>query len=152
MESEEEVPFSHRPRFSRRRLRVWSSQHPGPLADGGSQGVRPPRRPPIAEGSQALVAAVTTDFSARLQAQPDDIQVQSVEGLEWPDASLRRPAPNELSAQVVPPGHRVAPEAHGEVHQGRTDDESLWVLFLETPRRTPRDNGNPSSTTTRLQS
>lgn len=60
--------------------------------------------------AQAAVRIVSTE----LGLSPDAITVESVEEVNWPDASLGCPQPGMFYAQVVTPGYRVIVVAGGQ--------------------------------------
>lgn len=59
--------------------------------------------------------------AAELGLSPDAITVESVEELDWPDASLGCPQPGMLYAQVITPGYRVIVTAGGQTYAVHLD-------------------------------
>jgi hypothetical protein len=57
--------------------------------------------------SEHLVGLAKADLAQRLGIDLDEIAVQSVEGTEFPDASLGVPEPGKMYAQVVTPGYVI---------------------------------------------
>lgn len=47
------------------------------------------------------------DLAQRLGLDPDEIAVERVEAVDWPDASLGCPEPGMVYAQVITPGYRI---------------------------------------------
>jgi hypothetical protein len=68
------------------------------------------------------------DLALRLGLPEGEIQVQLVEPMEWPDASLGCPLPDVAYAQVVTPGFRVLLIAAGSLHEYHTDQSGQHVL------------------------
>ncbi len=55
----------------------------------------------------SALSAALTDASGLLRVPCEDLVVELVEGVEWPDACLGVPAPGEACADVVTPGYRI---------------------------------------------
>lgn len=70
----------------------------------------------------------TTDLAFRLGIPQAEIQVQLVEPMEWPDASLGCPLADVAYAQVVTPGYRVLLIAAGSLYEYHTDRAGQLVL------------------------
>ncbi|MCS7039086.1 MAG: hypothetical protein NZP34_05745, partial [Caldilineales bacterium] len=67
--------------------------------------------------AQAAVRIAAAD----LGLSPEAITVESVEELDWPDASLGCPQPGMLYAQVITPGYRVIVSAGGRTYAVHLD-------------------------------
>jgi len=80
-----------------------------------------------------VVATGREDLARRLDVDRDAIEVISIEAVEWPDASLGCPRPDEMVAQVATPGFRVVLEVRGERYEYHTDREQTAVLCEEEP-------------------
>jgi hypothetical protein len=90
-----------------------------------------PCRPPVAFSDLpapqqpgevgAPLSAAKLDLSDRLGIDEDQVQVQSVEAVEWPDASLGCPQPGMMYAQVVTPGYRLVLTANGQSYTYHSD-------------------------------
>jgi hypothetical protein len=90
-------------------------------AGGGDESASPSPAPSatvIAEWSAPLSAAVN-DLARRSGAQA--IGIVSVEPLDWPDACLGLPGPDEACAQVITPGLRVILSAAGRAYEYHTN-------------------------------
>jgi hypothetical protein len=74
---------------------------------------------PDAVGAETenLVQLAKADLAARLDISPDQIEVQSLEATQFPDASLEVPEPDKVYAQVDTPGYVIELAARGEVHK-----------------------------------
>ncbi len=79
-------------------------------------------------GSEGAVAAVKADLAARQTINGEAIKVANIERVEWSDASLGCPAPDQAYAQVVTPGFRVLLQVHDEVYEYHTDEAGEFVL------------------------
>jgi hypothetical protein len=75
----------------------------GCAAAGASRAQEPVAVPPEAE---AAIQAAKDDLRARGGSR-DEAEVQSVQQVDWPDASLGCPEPDRMYAQVITPGYRV---------------------------------------------
>jgi hypothetical protein len=66
-------------------------------------------------------SAVRQAAATQLGIELDAIEIIEVEEVEWPNACLGLPGPEEMCAEVITPGYRVVVEAEGEQHVYRTD-------------------------------
>lgn len=74
-----------------------------------------------------LVAAARADLAGRLGVAEDEIEVASVERVEWRDGSLGCPQPGMMYPQVITPGYRIVLSAGGQEYDYRA---SLKGVFL----------------------
>jgi hypothetical protein len=79
-------------------------------------------------GAQEVVRLAKEDLAQRLKLAPDDIQLVSVEAVDWSDTSLGCPQPGMMYAQVITPGYRVVLEAEGKQYNYHTDEGQFVVL------------------------
>jgi hypothetical protein len=98
---------------------------------GGTEVTPPPE-------AQEVVRLAKEDLAQRLKLAPDDIQLVSVEAVDWSDTSLGCPQPGMMYAQVITPGFRVILEARGQRYQYHTDTGQFVVLC---------EKGKPSGVT-----
>lgn len=82
--------------------------------------------PTPSEPAGSLLSSLPAQAAVRIAAaelglSPDAITVESVEELDWPDASLGCPQPGMLYAQVITPGHRVIVVAGGRKYAVHLD-------------------------------
>jgi hypothetical protein len=66
-----------------------------------------PEATPTLGQPQPPEQAARGDLAARFAVSVDEIEVVSVEAMDWPDACLGLAAPGEVCAQVVTPGFEV---------------------------------------------
>lgn len=59
-------------------------------------------------GADAAVRAALNDLAARLKIAPENVQVVSVQAIDWPDTSLGCPQPGMFYAQVITPGYKIS--------------------------------------------
>jgi hypothetical protein len=90
--------------------------------------VRPSETVPTGSEADRMVAAARADLAARLGLSVEEINVQSVEPVEWPDTSLGCPQPGMMYAQVITPGHQILLQARGEMYDYRSAGGRLLVL------------------------
>jgi hypothetical protein len=76
---------------------------------------------PAPDGTDPLVALVTTFLAGQLGASPDALALVSIEPVDWPDACLGIQEPGVGCATVITPGYRVVVEAGGTQYILRTD-------------------------------
>ena len=62
---------------------------------------------PPAAGSEAAVAAAVAHLAQHLGLDEQDILVQIVEAVDWPDSSLGCPQKGMMYLQVITPGYQV---------------------------------------------
>lgn len=79
-------------------------------------------------GSEAAIAAATSDLAKELGVSPNEIRLVSVESVEWNDASLGCPQEGFMYAQVITPGYRVIFEAAGQQYEYHTNAFDNVVL------------------------
>ena len=81
----------------------------------------PVATPSLSTEETAMAEAVTLFVAGQLDAAAVQIHVQSVEAVQWPDASLGCPQPDMVYAAVITPGYRVTVEHAGETYTVHTD-------------------------------
>jgi len=92
---------------------TFSSPVSGPAQPGQSTPKPSPLTPstspvPIQPAeADAAVRAATNDLAARLKISPENVQVVSVQAMDWPDTSLGCPQPGMFYAQVITLGYRI---------------------------------------------
>lgn len=85
--------------------------------------------PDLPPGSEQAVAAAIEDLASQSGiAATGEITVQSVEPVEWRDASLGCPQEGMMYAQVITPGFLVMLEAGGEQYEYHTNQADTVVL------------------------
>jgi hypothetical protein len=82
---------------------------------------------PLPDSEKALAAAIA-DLSEQTGLPPDQIQLVSMETVEWSDASLGCPQEGYMYAQVITPGFLIILEAQGQQYEYHTDRASNVVL------------------------
>jgi hypothetical protein len=86
-----------------------------------------PAAPPVS-GSEAALAAAIADLSAQTGIPADQISVDAVEPMDWPDASLGCPQEGMMYAQVITPGFLIVLTAQGQTYEYHTDQKTTVVL------------------------
>ena len=81
-----------------------------------------PKAPPPGQVG-APTEAARQDLSKQLGMSLEEIEVQSVEAVEWPDASLGCPQPGMMYAQVITPGYRILLRAGDETYEYHSDQK-----------------------------
>lgn len=78
---------------------------------------------------ELLVAAAKKDLAQRMNIPEDVIQVQAADAVEWPDAGLGCPQPDQEYAQVVTPGYLILLKTEdGQLYAYHTDRRGRMVL------------------------
>jgi hypothetical protein len=107
-----------------------------PSFQAAPSGVAPARTPAAQEKTppteaQAVVRLAEEDLAQRLGLKADQIQLVSVQAVEWSDTSLGCPQPGMMYAQVITSGYRVTLEAEGQTYDYHTD-QSDHVILCQT--------------------
>lgn len=79
-------------------------------------------------GSEAAVAAAIADLSKQTGVSADQITVDAVHPMEWPDASLGCPQEGMMYAQVITPGYLIVLSVQGQTYEYHTDQKANVVL------------------------
>lgn len=77
---------------------------------------------PAAGAATDPAQRVRAALAQQLGLASEAISVVSVEPIEWPDACLGAPQPDEVCAQVVTPGYRIVLEAQGIRYEYHVDE------------------------------
>lgn len=72
---------------------------------------------PRSDESQILVNLARANLRERLCVSRDEITVESVESVEFPDTSLGVPEPGQMYSQVITPGYVIRLAAAGELYE-----------------------------------
>ena len=72
---------------------------------------------PIGGDRQQMVYLAKEDLAKQLGISVESISVESVEQVDWPDASLGCPEPGKVYAQVITPGFRILLQANGKTYE-----------------------------------
>ena len=70
--------------------------------------------PPMADISEAGIAALVARAAAESGVAIDEVRVVTAEEVTWPDGSLGCPQPGMAYTQALVPGYRVVVEVNGE--------------------------------------
>ncbi|HJW89135.1 MAG TPA: hypothetical protein VJ436_00695, partial [Anaerolineales bacterium] len=70
--------------------------------------------------AQVIIAAVRALGEAQ-DLGTEQIEVRSIEAVEWPDACLGFPAPEQVCAAVITPGYRIILRSGGQEYEVHTD-------------------------------
>ncbi len=70
--------------------------------------------------AQEMVELVKQDLSERLDLGRNQIEIASLEKVEWPDTSLGCPEPGQAYAQVITPGYEITLQAEGQRYSYHT--------------------------------
>ncbi len=83
---------------------------------------------------------VTIALAEHLGVDLEDISVADISPMEWPDASLGCPAPDQMYAQVITPGFRIELEVDGESYTYHTDAGGSLILCDSEGRPVTEDS------------
>lgn len=81
---------------------------------------------------QAIADAALQFVAGQLGIEREALHIQSVEAVQWPDASLGCPQPDMVYAAVITPGYLVMVERAGELYAVHTDSSIDGVKIICT--------------------
>jgi hypothetical protein len=81
-----------------------------------------------APGSETAVAAAIANLSKQTGLPTDQINIDSVTAMEWPDSSLGCPQEGMMYAQVITPGYLIGLSAQGKTYEYHTDQKTNVIL------------------------
>jgi hypothetical protein len=88
---------------------------------------------PLPTESAAVVDAALTDAATHLGLSRDQLHVEQLQTMQWPDSSLGCPQAGELYSQIVTPGYLlVITSAAGQKLEYHTDARSRVMLCRES--------------------
>ncbi len=65
------------------------------------------------------------DLADRLGIPESEITVESVEDVDFPDASLGAPIEDEMAAQIITSGWKICLQAKGSTYEYRADENQI---------------------------
>lgn len=71
----------------------------------------------LSDTQRLLVSRAQDELAAELGVTPEEIDLVSVEEVDWPDASLGCPQEGMMYAQVITPGYRFLLGLNDETHE-----------------------------------
>jgi hypothetical protein len=92
-----------------------------PIAQGDTSATEPPDA--VTAGQRVLGEALTVPAS--------QIALVQYERIEWPDACLGLPDPEEACVQVVTPGWRAVATVNGQRYEIRTDESGQLIRWQQ---------------------
>ena len=110
--------------------------------------IRPPAELPAqgaAEDAPALGMA-RANLAQTLGVASDAIAVVAEEAVEWPDACLGAPQPDEMCAQVVTPGFQVTLAANGQEYLYHTNADGSQLRLVTAAAAAAADAGDQGTT------
>lgn len=85
-------------------------------------------RPGVPDPEEEIAHMVSQDLAQRLAADISDLDIVSVESVEWSDSSLGCPAPDLVYLSVITPGYKIILEATDEMYAYHSDSQGNFVL------------------------
>lgn len=82
-------------------------------------------------GSDVPLDSSIADLARKLSVSEDDILINSVQEIEWGDASLGCPEEGMMYAAVITPGYLIVLEVAGKQYEYHTDTKD-YVILCET--------------------
>ncbi|GAB4212273.1 MAG: hypothetical protein OHK0022_47890 [Roseiflexaceae bacterium] len=118
-----------------------------PIDGGDNATIRPSEQPGAQPGTQPggqavglnesnrpLVALARQQLAGKEAVQDSEINVVSVEEVEWRDSSLGCPEPDTMYMQVITPGYRITLEAKGKRYTYHSNMGEQVILCEKGPR------------------
>lgn len=68
------------------------------------------------------------DLAQRIGLSENEIAIDSVDQVDFPDAALGAPTEDEMSAQVITPGWRIRLKANGKTYEYRASARQLRLF------------------------
>jgi hypothetical protein len=100
----------------------------------------------LPEEAVQVVALVQTDLAQKLSVAQDEISVMEVKAVEWPDASLGCPAPEQVYDQVITPGYEIVMQADNGSYTYHTGGDNYVQCPDEGPEvLSPDDRDAPAT-------
>lgn len=104
------------------------SPTPSPQPSSTPEGVR---------NQEAATLAAAALLAEELSIHANQVEVHSVEAVDWPDTSLGNPQPGKMYAQVITPGYRVVLRANDALYEVHTDANGKQATLLPPATRPP---------------
>jgi hypothetical protein len=98
---------------------------PAPLEAPDSPLSTPPANP----AATAALGHLITEYGL----SPQDVNILSIEEMQWSDGSLGCPQPGMVYIQVIIPGYRILMEANGEMYDVHTDQTGDSIVVCDFP-------------------
>ncbi|MBN2094403.1 MAG: hypothetical protein JW740_03505 [Candidatus Zambryskibacteria bacterium] len=83
----------------------------------------------LPESTEQLINMAKADLAQRLRMTESEIQLSSVEEVDFPDTSLGVPETGKFYAEVITPGFIIKLEAQGQVYQYNTDRDDTVKIY-----------------------
>jgi hypothetical protein len=116
-----------------------SCEAPSPVSEPGETPTveETPTPTPIVKvpsDAEKVVLLAKEDLAERLGISTEEIGVEKVEKVEWPDASLGCPKPGMVYAQVITPGYKLVLFAKGRSYEYHTSMRHVVLCEEVAPR------------------
>jgi hypothetical protein len=98
-----------------------------PAASAPPAAPETPATPQLSDTESAAATVAIDALAAELGIAREQISVQSVSAVDWPDSSLGCPKPGMAYLSVVTPGHRVTLLANGKLHSVHEANNKAFV-------------------------
>jgi len=92
--------------------------------------VQYPEAEKITVAPREIIEKIKADLVKQFGLSADQIRVEDVRAVTWPDTSLGCPRPDSVYAQVVTPGYWILLETKGQLYPYHTDQNDQIVLCL----------------------
>lgn len=90
----------------------------------------------------AVLEAVEA-LAMRLNIAPGEINVRSIDDVDWPDSCLGLPKQDEVCAEMIVNGYKTVMEHGGKTYEAHTNHDGSQIRFVEDDSKSP--GGFPST-------
>lgn len=98
---------------------------PVTTAEGGEATEMP--LPGVPDPAQTMAGKATSDLAQYLDVDPAEIEVLSIEAMDWPDSSLGCARPGQSYQEVITPGFEITLKVLGREFAYHTDREETVI-------------------------
>ena len=91
------------------------------------------------EGAEQLINMAKTDLAQRLKINESEIQLVSIDDVDFPDTSLGVPEPGKFYAEVITPGFIIKLSSEDHVYQYSTDRHDTVKYYSGSEITNPED-------------
>ena len=77
------------------------------------------------------ISRARADLARRLSVSESEIDEETIEQTDFPDAALGAPLEDEMSAQVITPGWRIRLKTRGQSYEYRANDRQMRLINFQ---------------------
>ncbi len=96
-------------------------------------------RPGVPNATAELVSRMSQDLAERLSIDVQEITLEKIEEVVWPDGALGCPEPGMAYITVLTPGYQATLSANGEIYDYHAAENGFFVLCGANGKPVPKD-------------